>query len=186
MKINELDLRKLTLAMENKKLSVAQVIELIEKTNSEPVIDNADGEIKLTIDYAKTIEQAIADGRYGWVNSNITAENFPVSVEMAGKKIEVSAKLFHSNRDISSEDAMSKMDKAGYRPATLMELLVFGFLFPGLQRQFLIVALGSVWSDAGGGRRVPYLGVIGSKCKLDLDWFGGDWDARSRFLGVRK
>ncbi len=105
---------------------------------------------------------------------------------MVGKKVEVSAKLFHFNRDISSGDAISEMDKTGYRPATLMELLVLGFLFPEMQRQFPIVALGSLWRIAGSFRVVPSLGVGGSRRELDLHWFDNDWDAHSRFLGVRK
>lgn len=173
--------------MENKKLSVSQVIELIEKSNvqSEKVI-NSTNEIKLVIDYTKTVEQVIADSNYDWKNDDITAQHFPVSPEMIGKKAEVSAKLFHFNRGISSDDVISEMDKAGYRPATLMELLVLGFLFPELQRQFPIVALGSVWHDAGDYRLVPYLDVYGYKRELDLSWFGRDWDAPCRFLGVRK
>lgn len=63
MKISKSDLRKLQTAMENKNLSVSQVIELIEKSDvqSKKVINPTD-EIKLTIDYTKTVEQVIADG----------------------------------------------------------------------------------------------------------------------------
>ena len=187
MKISKSDLQKLTTVMENNNLSVAQVIELIEKTGvqSEKVINTTD-EIRLAIDYTKTVEQVIADGDYDWKNDDITAQHFPVSSEMIGKKAEVSAKLFHFNRDISSDDVISEMDKAGYRPATLMELLVLGFLFPELQRQFPIVALGSVWRYANGGRHVPCLGVGGSGRRLSLFWFGRGWSAHCRFLGVRK
>ncbi|MDD2354362.1 MAG: hypothetical protein PHH52_02255 [Patescibacteria group bacterium] len=187
MKISKSDLQKLITAMENKKLSVSQVIELIEKSNvqSEKVI-NSTNEIKLVIDYTKTVEQVIADSNYDWKNDDITAQHFPVSPEMIGKKAEVSAKLFHFNRGISSDDVISEMDKAGYRPATLMELLVLGFLFPELQRQFPIVALGSVWHSARGSHHVPYLSVDGSERSLYLLWFGGDWGPHCRFLGVRK
>lgn len=187
MKSSKSDLQKLTTAMENKNLTVSQVIELIENSNvqSEKVVDNS-GEIILNIDYTKTLEQAITDGNYDWKNPGITAQHFPVSPEMIGKKAEVSAKSFHFNRDISSDDVISEMDKAGYRPATLMELLVLGFLFPELQRQFPIVALGSVGHDASDDRYVPDLDVYGGKRGLYLDWFDCDWDARCRFLGVRK
>ncbi|MFZ2309916.1 MAG: hypothetical protein WAW11_00010 [Patescibacteria group bacterium] len=149
------------------------------------VID-VSGEIILNVDYTKTIEQAIADGNYDWKNSDVTAENFPISPEMAGKKVEVKTKLFQFNRDISSEDVALEMNKDGYRPATLMELLVLGFLFPELQRQFPIIALGSVWPNADLDRCVPYLGGDGSGRRLDLGWFGSGWGAHYRFLGVRK
>lgn len=176
-------MQKLIEVMESKNLSVAQVIDLIEK--NEKVIDTS-SEITLTVDYTKTVEEAIADGNYDWKNSDITSKNFPISPEMTGKKMEIKTKLFHFNCDISSEDVTLKMDKDGYRPATLMELLVLGFLFPELQRHFSIVALGSVWYDAGGRRRVPGLGVGGSDRGLYLHWFGREWVARYRFLGIRK
>ena len=131
-------------------------------------------------------KQAIADGKYDWKNSDITTKNFPVSPEMIGKKSDISAKLFYFNRDISSDDAISEMDKAGYRPATLMELLVLGFLFPELQRQFPIVALGSVWRNANVNRYVPCLSAGNSRRGLNLGWLDSNWDACCRFLGVRK
>lgn len=146
-----------------------------------------DDEIKLTIDYTKTIEKAIVDGKYKFKNSDINDKNFPVSSEMIGKKVNVSAKLFNFNRDISSYDAISEMNKDGYRPATLMELLFLGILFPGLQRQFPIVAFGSFLRDSAGFRCAPCLDVDDSGRKLRLGWFdGGDWNARYLFLGIRK
>ncbi|MEI6836065.1 MAG: hypothetical protein WCK59_04490 [Candidatus Falkowbacteria bacterium] len=147
---------------------------------------NPTEEIKLTVDYTKTVEQAITDGNYDWKNEDIAAKNFPISLEMIGKKVEVTTKLFHFNCDISSNDTISEMDKGGYHPATLMELLALGILFPELQRQFPIVALGSVWRDADSYRFVSYLDVNGSKRELDLGWFDVDWLALCRFLGVRK
>jgi len=138
--------------------------------------------ISLVVDHTKTIKQAIADGNYDCVNNDI-ADNF--GSNEIGVSTEV-AKLFHFNYVISSGDAISEMNKAGYRPATLMELLALGILFPELQRQFSIVALGSVWRLASDYRCVPYLHVHGSERGLSLDWFGRDWSARYRFLGVRK
>lgn len=187
MKISKTDLQKLIVVMENKNLSISQVIELIENSNvqSEKVI-NATSEILLTVDYTKTVEQAIADGNYDWKNNDVTTKNFPISPEMIGKKVEVATKLFHFNRDISSDDAISEMDKDGYRPVTLIELLVLGFLFPELQRQFPIVALGSVWRRARDRRFVPCLYVDGSGRLLYLGWFDVVWSAHYRFLGVHK
>jgi len=175
MKISNSDLQKLA-AMENKRLSVEQVIEFNFTAN----------EVKLVIDYTKTIEQAIADGNYDWKNADITAKNFPISLEMIEKKIEVSIKLFNFNCDISSEDAISKIDKAGYRPATLVELLVLGFLFPELQRRFPIVALGSLWRNAFGDLCVPYLDMRCDRRKLDLNWFDDDWGTYDCFLVIRQ
>lgn len=187
MKISESDLRKLTLVMEEKNLTIEEVIKFIAHapTYDKKVVDTSD-KIILNIDYTKTVEQAIADGDYDYKNSDINAKNFPVSPEMIGKKADVSAKLFHFNRNISSEDVISEMDNAGYRSATLMELLTLGILFPELQRQFPIIALGSVWLFANDNRCATCLDVHGSKRRLNLGWFDLDWYAHGRFLGVRK
>ncbi|HPW05877.1 MAG TPA: hypothetical protein PLA05_02845 [bacterium] len=72
MKIWKAHLQKLTAGMENKKLSISQVIELIKGSNikGEKVVDTAN-EIKLVVDYTKTLEQVIAEGNYNWENNNI-------------------------------------------------------------------------------------------------------------------
>jgi len=142
--------------------------------------------IMLTIDYTKTLEQAIAVGKYDRADSDITAKNFPIFPEMVGKKVDVFVKLFHFNRDISSGEAISEMDKGGYRPATSMELLVLGYQYPELQRQFPIVALGSVLRHASLGRYVPYLDAFDYERVLYLLWFDSVWNAHCRFLGVCK
>lgn len=159
-------------------------------------------EITLTIDYAKTPEQVIADGNYALEDPfNIASKNFPISPEMIGKKVEVATKLFHFNRDISSSDeVIAEMDKDGYRPATLMELLALDSLLPALQRQFKIAALGSVWYEDNSASYVPCLYVSDSSSigdylnagnfRRELNRSGSGtvlpWNASSRFLGVHK
>ena len=164
-----------------------KIIRSIENSNvqNEKVIDPT-GEIKLAIDYTKTVKKSISDGKYDLKNSAITPKNFPVSLKMIGKKVEVSVKLFHFDRGINCLDAISEMDKAGYRPATLMELLALGSLYPELQRRFSIIALGSVWSDEHGRNFVPLLQMFGSKRHLELIWNGCVWTIHYCFLGVCK
>ena len=184
MKISNSELQKLTVAMEAENLSISQVIELIKKSNfqSEKVID-IDIEINLVVDYTKTVKQAIADGNYDWINGDINDKNF--GTNQIGASTEIT-KLFNFNRDINSEYVITEMDKAGYRPATLMELLALGAAHLELQRRFTIVALGSVWFGAHDFLYVPCLSVSDSESKLILYWFGGDWSACYGFLGVRK
>lgn len=187
MKISNSELRGLRKVMESKNLSVSQVIELINSSNvSDGKVIDAFGEILLIIDYAKTIEQAIADGKYDGKNQNITDKNFPIAPELAGKRIEASARLFHFDRDISSDDAIAEMGKDGYRPATLMELLVLDVMYPELHRQFSIIALGSVWCLAEGIPLVPCLEVFGTKREFYLCQFVRDWRPLFYFLGVRQ
>lgn len=130
-----------------------------------------------------SLSDRIALGKYDWVNDDITEKNFPTAVE---KDYEVEYKIFHFNRLISSESAIAEMEKEGYRPGNLAELLKLGEIQPGLQREFPIVALGSVWCDALGNRYVPVLDCDDRKRKLDLFWFVSDWNGVYRFLAVRK
>ena len=179
------DLQAVLTALEEGKISIKDILTLINKENDQ-VKKDSEEMITLTVDYSRTLKQMIADGKYDWKNENITEKNFPIPEEVKGKKVEISTKLFHFNRDISSEDAKKEMDKDGFRPATLFEQQAFAQKHPDLQRQFPIVALGSVWRDANDSRRVPCLVVDDDKRKLYLNWFVNDWAAYCRFLAVRK
>lgn len=90
---------------------------------------------------AFTLKGLIEIGKYDWVNSDITEVNFPMPANLV---LGAESKPFHFNRNISSENAIKEMAKEGYRPATIWDLLDFGAKNPELQRQFPIVALGSV------------------------------------------
>lgn len=130
-----------------------------------------------------SLEDRIARGKYDRVNSDIMEKNFPIDIPA---DYSVEHKLFHFDRNISSQYAIKEMEKEGFRPAKIAELLTFGEQYPETQRQFSIVALGSVWRDLDGSRHVPVLYSYGSPRKLDLHWFENDWYANYRFLAVRK
>ncbi len=139
-------------------------------------------EMQFLVDYGMTLEQMIAAGNYDWKNDDITAKRFPLS---GTGKVAFEPKLFHFDRDISSENAIKEMEKDGLRPAKIEELLAYGALLPEEQRKYPIVALGSV-AEVYGDRDVAYLSRGGSRRRLDLDWFDVDWRGGCRFLGVRK
>ncbi|MDI6734190.1 MAG: hypothetical protein QMD50_01710 [Patescibacteria group bacterium] len=130
-----------------------------------------------------TLSDRIKRGKYDWVNSDITEKNFPTNVP-ADYKAEY--KLFHFNRYISSEDVIKEMDKEGFRPGVLAELLAFGEKEPDLQRQFPIVALGSLWRLLSGCRCVPVLDHGDAGRGLGLSLFELVWNGHHRFLAVRK
>ena len=153
------------------------------KTTDLPLDPNG---FTLTVDYSKTLEEAIDAGKYDLVNDHINNENFPVSPEIIGEKINISGKLFHFDRQISSNDVIAKMDKEGYRPATLMELLTLGILFPDLQKWFPIIALGSSWLRTINDPHVAVLNFINKKRWLFLANSHAGWRAYSRFFGVKK
>lgn len=136
----------------------------------------------LAVDYTRSLRDAVAAGRYDYVNENIKEDDFPAHEHEQGKK-EVAFRLFHFNRYIESDEAIVEMDKQGFRPASLREMLVYREANSDLQRQFPIIALLSVWVDPISGRRsVPALWGSG----LCLDDFGHRWSSHYRFLAVRK
>ncbi len=138
---------------------------------------------EIEVDGTKTLEQLIADGKYDWKNSDIKKKNFPIKIET---KRTATIELFHFGRNISSEDAAKEMEKEGMRPATIEELLALGAKHPDLQREFPIIALGSVWQDFFGNRGVPGLCLGDDGRSLSLDDWGGDWGGNYRFAGFRK
>jgi hypothetical protein len=136
----------------------------------------------VTIDYRQTLESMIKAGRYDRVNSDITDKHFPVSAGDTDVVIE----LVHLNRDASSDDVLAELQRRGLRPATLPELLAFGATYPEQQREFPIVALGSVWQYWSGDRDVPYLWSDSFERCLNQFWIVGRWYALCRFAAVRK
>ena len=137
----------------------------------------------LSVDYDLSVENAVKLGQYNWTNGDITGKNFPTT---RTGKVEVVVELIRFNCAISTKDAQRELDQRGYRPAELHELLAFGEKYPELQRQFPIVALGSVWRGRVGSRGVPYLYGFGSGRRLGLHWIGCDWGEVYRFAAVRK
>lgn len=138
---------------------------------------------KVMVHYTKSLKEMIEAGQYDRVNGDITSDHFPV--KGTGQK-EVEITLFHFNRSISSDDAIAEMKKTGYRPALIEELLALGAEQKELQKQFPIVAFGSVWPNPRGFRHVPSLLWLDAERDLDLDWFEGDWLEDWRFAAVRK
>ena len=137
----------------------------------------------LSVDYGRSMRGVAKAGRYDWMNPDTISPNFPTKREGTA---EVEVELVHFNRGISTDEALGELDRMGYRPAEVHELLAFGEKYPKVQREFPIVALGSVWQDRNGDRSVPCLGRDGSERGLSLDWVEDDWYEVYRFAAVRK
>lgn len=133
----------------------------------------------VTVNYGQTIEQLVEAGQYDWVNGVINSRNF-----LSREKGEVQIDIHLLNFDrTSSEDIISAMDRQGFRPASLEELLALGAAYPDLQRENPIVALGSTYPIDQG---VPCLSRNDGYRRLSLIWFEGDWGPSWRFAAVRK
>ncbi|MBW3537949.1 hypothetical protein KY386_00475 [Candidatus Parcubacteria bacterium] len=139
----------------------------------------------LTINFDRSIADMIVVGNYdGYVNPSITDQNFPV---VGSGIVETEAVLVHLNRLATDAEVLAEIDRLGLRAGLMPELLALGAQYPDLQRQFLIVALGSVWARPLGRRRVGYLWGRPSRRFLGLAWLGlFRWHPGYRFLAFRK
>ena len=133
---------------------------------------------RVVADYARSVEDGVKAGNYNWSNSAITSSNFPSTRKGTS---EVNIHLIHFNKNMNTDQVLSELDKQGLRSAELLELLAFGVAYPEKQREFPIVALGSVWH-----RRVPCLVRGDSERYLDLRWIDSGWYEIYRFAAVRK
>ncbi|MBD3311713.1 MAG: hypothetical protein GF349_04475 [Candidatus Magasanikbacteria bacterium] len=182
------------------KITVEQIGELVEQSKGEnpritreslqAFLRNPHSEVNaksveyvVSVDYGMSLAEMIAAGQYGWKNSDINADNFPVAGEgIAETKLE----LVHLNKKASTDEVEAYLEENDLRPATLAELLAFGTMFPEIQRDFPVIALGSSCVRSDGNRFVPYLYRDGSERSLNLSWDDHDWYEIFRFLAVRK
>lgn len=148
-----------------------------------PTIDLETGICRFEINYWKSRWRMITAGRYHDVDKDCMAMRcFPVS---GVGRVRVEGKLFHFNRNLKSDEVEREFDKAGYRSANIAELLAFGATFPNVQRDFPVIGLGST-SWISGDDVVPCLDVDRGRRTFGERWWSHNWNARVRFLAVRK
>ncbi|MCK9370241.1 hypothetical protein M0R04_10075 [Candidatus Dojkabacteria bacterium] len=126
----------------------------------------------------KSLKALIKQNKLDWVNDNITEKNFPLNKNWK----ESEYKLYHFDKYISSEDVIEEMNKDGYEPATLQDMLNW----KDWNGKDWVVALGQMWLDSFSSRYVSVLFFDGGKRRLGLTWFDLDWDDVCQFLAVRK
>ena len=161
---------------------------IVEAGKPEKLAENC---YRVVVDYERSLAQMITAGKYDYANSDITAQNFPIqgsgpSTGSGQAKQEVVVELVHYGRDMETDAVLKDLESKGMRPATLPELLSFGSTNPEKQREFPIIALGSVWRHRIGNRRVAYLDRWVAKRKLNLSWIDVGWHDGCRFAAVRK
>ena len=162
--------------------SIIEKIAALIVQSGKPIEQLVENCYKVLVDYGQTLQRMIANGKYDYVNSDITSGNFPTT---GNGKQEVVVELAHFGRDMESDAVLKKFEARGLRAATLPELLAFGATYPEKQREFPIVALGSV-RRRDVDRVVPYLNGDGSKRLLYLSWIDNRWNGRCRVAAVRK
>lgn len=134
----------------------------------------------IIVDYSKSMRSMVKDGNYDRVNPNIAFKNLPLVGE---GRVEVTLELLHFDRIISTEKALEEIKKRGLVAARIEHLLAFGAAHPELQREFPILALGSVWQNPYSVRYVPSLWG-GRSRRLDMYWSGTTWVKTCRFLAA--
>ena len=137
----------------------------------------------VSVDETQTIEEAVAAGKFDWSHHEINSKNFPKLTD--GQKSEKEVVLFHFEKKMHAEEIATEMDKAGYKPASVWDLLGLAVKKPDLQKEFPVVALGSVCTISRN-RFVTFLDEDSTGRKLTLDYVGGAWNSGSRFAAVRK
>lgn len=137
----------------------------------------------VTVNYDLSIADMIAAGRYDQKSDEINELNFPTQGR-GTNKAEIT--LFHFGERVYTDAVLAELDKHGYRPATLPELLALGADQTDLLRQFPIVALGSIVPTQGCDFDSAYLDWYRGERYLLLhsDWRG--WGHNYRFAAVRK
>ncbi|MBI4991662.1 MAG: hypothetical protein HZB99_00390 [Candidatus Harrisonbacteria bacterium] len=153
-------------------------------------VENQVETFPISVNYDLSVESMVAMGKYDGQNYNFTTKNFPT---IRKGEVDLVLGLVHFNGVLTSEEALKELDKMGYRPAELRELLVFGAKYSDIWNQFppvvSVVALGSVWLDPNARRnhyKVPYL-LMGSGGRyMEFNCFDCRWHEGCRFLAVRE
>lgn len=113
-----------------------------------------------------------------FVNQDITAEHFPLQ---PGDLVVKVVETLGIPRVMSDAEVRKHIDDAGYRPATLVELLWWWLTHPAEQVNCLVVALGSGWDGL-----VPYVYGGGGSRSLSLLAVAGGFRADCSFAVVRQ
>ena len=202
MEISKKEIQEIIKAVSGSNLPASKIIELIKKNNvqnkeeilqaSEITEENFLEEFWLPVDFDKFEPTAIREGNYSDVHSGWKNIWFGTPKELKDlREIELIAKLFKFNCDISFQNACKEINKAGYDPALIPELLAFGALNQKLQLKFKILALGVSADRLDFGPCVPC--IFSRDNKRELGFYRTSLDSDKKpieqdclFLAIKK
>lgn len=138
-------------------------------------------EYTVVVDYTMSFTDMITAGRYDCKNDDITSEHFPIA---GSGKVDTKLHLVHLNREATTKEVEAYLNTIGLQPAKIEHLLALGEKYPNLQREYSIIALGTVWVNRDGDHHVPFLRRSGLGRDLSLYWDDPDdrWGDYCRFL----
>ncbi len=172
------DIHALVTSRPRPKLAMGKIADAIAE-----LIRTAKNAFRLTkIGDGRTTEELVRDGKYNYVNPNITSQDFPVRPRQGAAEIVI----LEFDRDITSEEAIAEAKKLDLQRPVYEDALYFGVEHPEVQREGPVVFLHEPWLDAYGGPDVLYLGGDAGSRELFLGWFDGRWRRDGRFAFVRK
>ena len=136
--------------------------------------------LPLTVNYGLPVELMVRASHYDHVDPSINSESFPLDDQ------ETEVMLVHFGLAIYSWDVLNWMGINNQRAGELRGLLAFGAKYPDKQREFRIVALGSVRQLHNGCCYVPSLCRMGEGRKVECFQFNTYWPESCRFLAFHK
>ena len=140
--------------------------------------------VNVMIDPDQSLDEEVTMSRCE-TDGKINKDNFPATSAYAQKQV-VSLFLFHFGWFIHSETVLKIMKRAGYRPATLEELLALAKDHPELQRQFPIAELGSICLLFGIVKKVVELSTRpDGQRAVKTELFVRKWADEYRFPAVK-
>jgi hypothetical protein len=133
------------------------------------------------------LDKMIEAGKFSYPASGddiYNSKNFTGIKEkyLLNQEVSVKAKIFSFPKDITRVQLEDELNKRGYRSANLIELLALAKVSPELQKQFPVVACGSVYYWEGY-QNVPCLYFNGYERCIQLSEFMNDKSLDDNFIG---
>lgn len=137
----------------------------------------------ILVDYKCSLEELLKMGSYDQVSRMVSDKHFArQNHEYAQKR--VCFALFSSPSKVTSDEAVTMIEEEWYYPATLRELLFFGWKCPDFQRHSLMPGLGSLVV----GQKEPGIVVLAGNREMrtvNYSNYKRVWPKDTRFLGSK-
>ena len=128
---------------------------------------------------ARSTEQLVEAGGYGYAHSCVTSENFPVRGR--GEAGERDIVLVGFDRDVTAAEALAAAAALGLGRPSYEDALHFGIAHPAVQQEHPVIFLHDPWVGYFGRRDVLCLWSNAGRRELGLEGFDDTWDPRHRF-----
>lgn len=117
------------------------------------------------------------EGKIYYRNPDITEENFPLPAKIQKENW----KLIKINRTMTTQEVLAEIKRQGCRPGNLYELLEWAK--DNQEKGTYVVALGQIYKDSGGFRRVPHVHAYSDgDFEFNLGYFEDVWPDGDAFF----